>query len=66
MLSDEEHYILAAREEARRVDDLTDAVQEHAGVIVREMEAYYRDGRHPDLRPVLRAGRALLRLTEEA
>lgn len=44
----------------KRWAHLREDVRIHAEVIVAEMERYYRDGRHPDLTPVLRAGRALL------
>lgn len=33
---------------------------------VREMEAYYRDGRHPDLSIVLRASKAALAASDES
>lgn len=52
-----------------RIDALETAIRDYAGVVVREMESYYRDrgdrGKNPDLTPVLRAGRALLEAASE-
>lgn len=48
-----------------RIDALETAIRDYAGVVVREMESYYRHGRHPDLTPVLQAGRALLEVVAE-
>lgn len=52
-----------------RIDHLEAAISEHAGVVVREMERFYRDrgdrGKNPDLTPVLRAGRALVEVARE-
>lgn len=63
LIAKQKMVIEALRKDVEEFKPGDDVLADACRVTVHEMERYYRDGRHPDLSPVLRASRDALKQT---